>query len=78
MSTLNATAEPGLNVNVSVLKPERGDLIALRFPGHLSRAHRDMVEAHFKPLVSDFGCRFVVLDGGADLLLVKQPAPEGA
>lgn len=75
MSIQDKAAELGLSANV--LRPEKGDLFVLRFPLHLSSGQRDKVEATFSPMMAEFGCRLTVLDGGADLLLVKHAKPEG-
>lgn len=63
--------------STNVLRPEKGDLIVMKFDSYLSRELREKVEATFKPLFTEFGCRFMVLEGGANLLLVKHPTPEG-
>ena len=79
MNIEDLSVQLGVNVSANIMHPAPGDLIVLKVESFLSRAQRDAVEANVKPLFAEFGCKFVVLEGGSEVLLIKKPVstPEG-
>lgn len=69
--------EPRLTATPNVFQPSPGDLIVLKFDGFLGVAQRQKVKDIYGPVFEELGCKFVVIEGGADLLLVKKAAAEG-
>lgn len=63
-----------MNFSTNVLQPDAGDMVALKVPSFLSQAQREMITEKIQPLFVEMGCKFIVLDGGSDMLLVKKPA----
>jgi hypothetical protein len=63
----------GFDVNANVLKPAAGDLVVLKAPSFLSVAQRDKLNETLKPMFDGLGCKFLVLEGGFDLALIKKP-----
>lgn len=72
MSVQDLTLELGMNVSTNVLQPAAGDLIVLTVPSFLSNAQRDLIDQKIKPPFVELGCKFLVLEGGIDVLLVKK------
>lgn len=63
----------GVNVSANILHPAPGDLVVLKVESFLSSSQCDAVEASIKPLFTEFGCKFLMLEGGSDVLLIKKP-----
>ena len=68
----------GMNVSTNVLQAAQGDLILLKVDGWLSAAQREQIDAKIKPVFAEFGCKFLVLEGGSDVVLIKKPAGQGS
>lgn len=72
------TVEPTLTATSSVFQPSPGDLVVLKFGGFLGEAQRQKVKEIYRPVFEELGCKFLVIDGGADLMLIKKAATEGS
>lgn len=80
MNIQDLTLELGMNVSTNVMQPAPGDLLVVKVDQFLTESQRELFEAKFKPLFADLGCKMVVLEGGADVLLIKKSgaAPEAS
>ena len=72
MSTQDLTLELGMNVSTNVMQPAPGDLLVIKVDQYLTVEQRDRFEAKLKPMFADLGCKMIVLEGGADVLLIKK------
>ncbi|KTC60175.1 hypothetical protein [Pseudomonas savastanoi] len=72
------TFESTPSATANVFQPSPGDLIVLKFDGFLGAAQREMVQNKYGSVFEELGCKFLVIEGGADLMLVKKAAAEGA
>ncbi|WP_010216624.1 hypothetical protein [Pseudomonas syringae group genomosp. 3] len=72
------TVEPTLTATPNVFQPSPGDLIVLKFDGFLGEAQRQKVKDIYGPVFEELGCKFLVIEGGADLMLIKKAAAEGS
>ncbi|UST85782.1 hypothetical protein [Pseudomonas siliginis] len=64
----------GMNVSTNVMQPAPGDLLVIKVDQYLSTEQRERFEANLKPVFAGLGCRMVVLEGGADVLLIRKSA----
>jgi hypothetical protein len=74
MNIEDLSVKLGVNVSANILHPAPGDLLVLKVESFLSSAQRDAIETKVKPLFAEFACKFLVLEGGSDVLLIKKPA----
>lgn len=72
MNVQDLTLELGMNVSTNVMQPAPGDLLVIKVDQYLTSSQRELFESKLKPLLSDLGCKMVVLEGGADVLLIKK------
>ena len=80
MNIQDLTLELGVNVNTNVMQPAPGDLLLIKVDQYLTAEQRDRFEAKLKPMFAALGCKMIVLEGGADVLLIKKSgaAPEAS
>ncbi|WP_375274484.1 hypothetical protein [Methylorubrum thiocyanatum] len=76
------SADEQMALQVRRLRPEEGDVLVLTAPNHLTREARDYVGEMVARAFADWHRlpKCMILDGGADLKVVGQPAaaPEAA
>ncbi|KWV81436.1 hypothetical protein PFLL34_02478 [Pseudomonas fluorescens] len=72
MNIQDLTLELGVNVNTNVMQPAPGDLLLIKVDQYLTAEQRDRFEAKLKPMFAALGCKMIVLEGGADVLLIKK------
>lgn len=72
MNIQDLTLELGVNGNTNVMQPALGDLLVIKVDQYLTAEQRDRFEAKLKPMFADLGCKMIVLEGGADVLLIKK------
>ncbi|MEE5083786.1 hypothetical protein V2J74_03360 [Pseudomonas alliivorans] len=70
--------EPQLTATASVFHVSPGDVVVLKHSGFLSAPQRQMAKDNYGPVFKELGCKFLVLDGSADLMLVKKASAEGS
>lgn len=80
MKVQDLTLELGMNVSTNVMQPAPGDLLVIKVDQYLTTSQRELFEAKLRPLFADLGCKMVVLEGGAEVLLIKKSgaAPEAS
>jgi hypothetical protein len=66
----------GVNVTANFLQPSPCDLLVLKVDAFLSAKQRELVESNIVPTFKALGCKVVVLEGGMDVLLIKQAAAD--
>ncbi|KPW39555.1 hypothetical protein ALQ08_00988 [Pseudomonas syringae pv. delphinii] len=52
--------------------------IVLKYDGFLGEAQRQKVKDIYGQVFEELGCKFLVIEGGADLMLIKKAAAEGS
>ncbi len=72
MNIEDLSVKLGVSVNANFLQPAPNDLLVLKVDTFLSAKQRELVESNLVPVFKALGCRVVVLEGGMDVLLVKQ------
>ena len=77
MNIEDQTLELGFNLSTNVIQPAPGDLIVVKVSQLLTVSQREMFTEMLKPALEPFGCKFLVLEGGADIMLVKKTNPDG-
>ena len=60
--------------SVRILRPEPGDLLVLKVDHFLTDDQRERLRQTLAPKFEAIGCKFVVLEGGIDVQLIKQAA----
>jgi hypothetical protein len=74
MNVRDLTQELGMNVSTNVLQPAGGDLLVLKIDGFLKSEQRERLRETLVPKFTSLGCQVVVLEGGMDVMLIKQAA----
>ncbi len=66
----------GLNVSANLLQPAVGDLLVLKVEQTLNSKQREAIEETVLPLIRGIGCKVLLLDSGAELVLIRQVAAD--
>lgn len=62
----------GVNVSANILEPASGDLLVIKVPQCLNSTQRKYLEAVLRPMIDSVGCKVLLLEAGADVVLVKK------
>jgi hypothetical protein len=74
MNIQDLSVKLGVSVSATVLQPAANDLLVLKVDAFLSAKQRELLENNLLPTLKGLGCKVMVLEGGMDLMLVKQVA----
>lgn len=72
MNIEDLSVKLGVDVTANFLQPAPNDLLVLKVDQFLKTEQRERIRETVVPMFTALGCKVVVLEGGMDVLLIKQ------